>query len=242
MKINKTTLVLMGIIFLLLAGGFIYIHCLKRQLEEAHLANRIEILRNDKLKQISETQYQKLVADSLTQRELNKLVAELNLKLDAKPKIIEKIVFVPKEIEKPIDSVIVEGDSIHIIDHYPQKENYFVRYSNKLSLSEQSGIGKFEFNPFNVNIVISQRDDFVFQADVQVPPWLTVGSVDIQATPLIQPKIGNFGFTLGAGAGTEFLTGEGYGRLVGGLRFRRTYLDLGVNTNLSGDAVIKFEF
>jgi len=242
MKINKTTLILIGIILLLIAGWWIHTNLLENKLEEERTALRTEKIRNDSLVQVTETQWRKLVADTLTQRELQREVAKLKMDIAAKPKIVYRIVFVPKEVEKPVDSVIVEGDSIHIIDHYPQKENYFVRYSNKLSLSEQSGIGKFEFSPFNVNIVISQRADGVFQSDIQVPPWLTVGEVDIQATPMTQPKPNNFGLILGAGAGTEFLTGDGYGRLVGGLRFRKVYLDLGVNTNLSGDAVIKFEF
>lgn len=242
MKVN-ITLILIIIILLLIGGMFIGKNYYEGQIAEVNREKRALVLKNDKLEQISETQYRKLLADSLTQKELNKIVDSLKIKLDAKPKIIYKTKIVIEEVEKPIDSISIDGDTVNIVDHYPDKEEPFVTYKNKFSLSTQTGISDWKFTPFNLSIVVSQRSDGIWQTDTQVPDFMTITDITVQGTPQEPPEKRNrFGFILGAGAGQQLLDNTTYYRVETGIRWGKTYLDVGFNTNVSADATLKFEF
>ncbi|MCB1712425.1 MAG: hypothetical protein KDH96_08095, partial [Candidatus Riesia sp.] len=176
------------------------------------------------------------------QRELNKIVDSLEIELEAKPKVVYKIKYVPKEVEKPVDSIKIDKDSVQVEDYYPQKDNYFVKYKNKISLADSTGIGEWTFQPISLSGVISQREDGIFQADFKTPEWLKIEDVDIQAIPLEPPKIDNFGWILGGGLGKDFKADETFVRLSAGLRYKKFFLDVGATTNQTLDAGIKVEF
>jgi hypothetical protein len=239
---NKVTLILVLVILLLLTAGFIGKSYYERKLQKKDEAYKTEVLKNDSLQRISDTQYRKLVADTLKLKEVQKLVDSLGIQLDTKPKVVFQTEFVPVEIEKPVDSISIIDDIISIVDYYPQKENYFIRYQNKVSLLDKKGNSIFSFNPVDISIVLSQREDGLFQSDVKVPDFLSVGDVDIRSTPLEPTGVDNFGLLLGAGLGKDFKTEETFLRVSGGLRFKKFYLDVGANTNQVIDAGIKFEF
>jgi len=242
MKKVNTTLVLGVIILLLLITGFIGFNIYEGKLNKSDMAYRKLVIANDTLVKINETQYRKLVADTLTQRELNKIVKELGIALEAKPKIVYKTKIVIKEIEKPTDSVSIKGDSISIVDYYPQKTDYFVKYENVITVKDTTGISKFSFNPVDISIVISQREDGVFESDIKVPEFMTVGNVDIQSVPMSIPKVKNFGMLFGVGLGKSFKDQETYLKLSGGVRYKKFYIDVGGGTNGTLDGLIKFEF
>ena len=242
MKNNKVTIILVVIILLLLGGGALYINSLKEDIEEANRSVRMEKLRADKLEVISSTQARKLVADSLTQRELERLVKELGIALDAKPKIVWKTKFIIKEIEKEIDGIVVDSTSISVDDYFPQKENYFIRYQNRIDLLEGKGKSNWSFNPIEISGAISQRRDGIYTIDFKAPEFLQIESIDVQATPLDTPKVDNFGFLLGGGAGYDFRSQEVYGRLSGDIRIKKFYIGVGAGTNQTVDGGVKFEF
>lgn len=214
----------------------------EKELQSLKELYKKEVLKNDSLVKVNEMQYRKLVADTLTIRELEKEIKELGIELSAKPKIIEKIVFKPIEIEKPTDSISIEEDNLTIEDYYPQKENYFVKYLNKTNLTTKEGTSTFYFSPVPISIVISQRDDGIFQSDIKSPEWLTVEAVDILAIPMEHPKIDKFGVLVGVGIGRDFEKYETYGRFSVGVRYKTLYLDVGGGTNKQADASVKIEF
>lgn len=242
MTINKTTLFLIGTIFILLFVGWLGYQHFDKKVKEVERRERIAVIARDSLVKVSDIQYRKLVADSLKQSELNKLVKDLKIELDAKPKIIEVIKWKPRPVEKPTDDVVVKGDSINIRDYYPTKEKRFITYESKIDISTQKGTSVWAFESVEMTIVISQRKDGIFQADVKVPEWIEIGSIDIQATPMELPPPDKFGWLLGVGGGTDFLTGAHFGRLGGGIRYKKIYLNVGANTNSTMDATIQFEF
>lgn len=239
---NKIIIGLIVLLLLMLGGGALYINSLKGEIDDLEMANRKLVLKNDTLQKVSDTQYRKLVADTLTKRQLQKKVDSLGLELDAKPKVIYKVKFVPKEVEKPTDSVSVDSLGVTIDDYYPKRDNYFVRYQNRISLKDSTGVSKWSFGSISISGVISQRDDGIFQADFKTPEWLTIEDVDIQAVPLEVPKPDNFGLLLGGSVGKDFKSDEVYGRISGGLRFKKFYIDIGAGTNQTLDGGIKFEF
>lgn len=241
MKIN-ITLILIIIILLLIGGGFWMKNYYKNQIAEEKLELRKEKLGNDELKQIAEGHYQKLVADTLRVKDLERIVDSLNIELKAKPRIVYQIKYVPKEVEKPVDSISIQDGVIGIEDFYPEKDNYFIRYRNKISLVDSTGTGIWSFNPLSVSAVISERSDGMFVADFKTPSWLSIESVDIQATPLTPTKIDNFGWLLGVGVAKDFRDDAFYGRLSGGIRYKKIYLILGAGTNQTVGANLNFEF
>lgn len=244
MKVN-ITLILVIIILLLIGGGFLMKNHYEGQIAEVNREKRALILKNDTLQQISETQYRKLLADSLTQKELNRIVKDLEIKLEANPRIVYRTKIEIREVEKTTDSVSIENDTITVDSHYPQKENYFARYQSKISLKDSTATELWNFQPFDMALVVSLRDDGLYQVDSKVPSFMTISSIDVQGVPMSQDKDNkrnNFGLLLGGGVGQQFLDETTYYRLETGIRFKRFYIDVGFNTNVSGDAVIKFEF
>src|SRR5690625_3693569 len=213
----------------------------KKKIDEERRKYNTELIRNDSLIKVSETQYSKLIADTLTISQLNRKVKQLQIELKAKPKVITETKYIPKEIEKEVEVVKVVGDTVKIEDYYPNKESYFVKYENEISIKDKKGSSKFFFNPLKVTSVVSQRKDGLFQVDFKTPEWLEISSVNIQSTPLEKEKVKNFGILIGAGIGRNFDENKNNIRIESGIRFKRMYLDLGFNTSNTADLTLKFE-
>jgi len=239
---NRTTLALIIIMILLIVGGFIGKGYYEGKINKNQQAHRSLVLRNDTLQKVTETQYRKLVADTLTKRELRKLIDSLGVALDAKPTTIIKTELVIKEVIKEVDAVTVKGDSIHVIDYYPTKENYFVRYQSDVSLSSQEGVSKFTFRPIDIAIVMSQREDGVFQADIKAPSFIKINSLDIQSLPMELYKPDSFGWIIGAGVAKVLDEDQTFFRINAGIRFHKLYVLLGGSSHGAVDLNVNFEF
>lgn len=243
MKISRTTLVLSGVVVLLIGLIFFGVRKYKKDLKEAQTEIRTGKIKVDSLQKVADGHYRKLVADTLKQAELNKLVAELGLKLKEKPKVVEVIKFKPRPvIDKPVDEIAVKEDSVYIEDYYPQKANYAIKYSNKFSLSKKQGLSNWDFKPIQISIVLSQRKDGIFTSDIKTPDWIEVESVDIQSTPLELYKPDNFGWIVGVGTGKDYKSHNDYMRFTGGIRFKKLYFEVGGTTEQTLDASLKVEF
>ena len=242
MKNNKITIILIIIILLLIGGWFIHTNILKDKIDDANLEARIEKLRASKLEKISDVQSRKIVADSLTQRELNKRVKELEIALEAKPKIVWKTEFITKEIDKEVDEVSLDSNLVSVVDYYPKKEGYFVKYTNKIDLTTSEGKSNWQFNPITVSGVLSQREDGIYQIDFKHPDFMSIESIEVQATPLTEVRPDNFGFILGAGVGKDFEDNNTFFKVNGGIRYKKVYLMIGGTTNQLVDGSLNFEF
>lgn len=233
--------ILVILVIILIFGLIINRWYYKKKIDEERRKYNIELIRNDSLIKVSETQYSKLIADTLTISQLNKKIRQLQIDLKAKPKVITEIEYIPKEIEKEVEVVKVVGDTVKIEDYYPNKENYFVKYDNEVSIKDKKGTSKFSFRPLKVTSVVSQRNSGLFQVDFKTPEWLEISSVNIQSTPLEKEKVKNFGILIGAGIGRNFDENKNNIRIESGIRFKRMYLDLGFNTSNTADLTLKFE-
>lgn len=241
MKYININLYLVLIIIGLIIFGWIAKQGYDKKLEKAYTDNRTLKINKDELVKVNNEQYRKLVGDTLTQKQLNKIVDSLKLKLDAKPTTIIETVFVPVNDSGEIDDVIVSNDSIIIEDYYPKKENYFVKYFAKIIISKENGIGEFSFNPVELNLVISQREDGIYQLDTKTPNWLLINNINIQSIPLTLNKIDTFGWIVGGGYGKDYNTSENYLKLSAGFRWKKFYLLGNVLTNKNIDVGINLE-
>lgn len=243
MNKNRIIISLFSVIAILLIVGFIKLNQHRKALKEREDAYKDVVLKNDELKKINATQYQKLIDDRLKQKELDDIISGLKIELKNKPKTVIETVLVPVDKESPVDDVVVVNDSLTINDFYPQKKDYFVNYSARIDTESKKGIGRFSFQPVNVNLVLSQRKDGVYQLDTQVPEWMSVNNIEVRSLPLDVPRPDNFGLLLGVGYGKDFSKiREDYVRITTGVRWKKLYLEVGGNTNSTVDGGLKFEF
>lgn len=239
---KKTTLILIGVIVLLIMVGFFGKNYYDSKLQTANNKNRTLLISKDSLQKVAEGHYTKLVADTLKQRELNKIIDSLSIKLDAKPKVVTVIEYTPQPKDTETEVTEVTKDSVSIKDYYPNKIDPFIKYSSKISLKTEVGRGRFDFNPFNLSLIVSQKEDGTYRLDTKVPEWLEVNDIQVQSTPLTPTKPDNFGWILGASYGKDYSDFSNYLRLNGGFRFKKFYVIGGASTNKNIDIGINLEF
>ena len=212
-----------------------------KRLEKERIETRKLKIANSKLEKISEGHYQKLVADTLTKKQLRERIDELEIKVKDGVLVAESNIK-PKDVEKQIDSVLITPDSISIIDYYPKKENFFIKYSALLNLKDSTQIGKFSFSPLSISMVVSEQEDGTFLTDLKAPDFITLESLDVQSLPLTPPKIDNFGFLAGGGVNRGFQDGSlGY-EIMAGLRIKKFNLITSVNTQQQFGLAALIEF
>lgn len=241
MKFNST-LILVILILLLLGGGFIGYNYMNNKVEDARIDLRKERIKNDTLQILADGQARKLVADTLTKKQLRKKVDSLQIAYDGKPVTITQIVVTPKDSKKEIDSIIIGNEEIKVVDFYPQKDNYFVKYSNTINTLTKEGNSNWKFGKINLDLLITQKKDGTYEANMKAPAFIAINSLDVQSQPIDPIVSDNFGVLLGAGYGRDFGLGTDYLRVDGGIRFKKTYLMIGGNTNKQADIGLKYEF
>ena len=239
MKFNVTT-ILVILILLLIGAGFIGYNIMDNKVEDANDKIRNTTIAADSLR-LENGIYKKLVADTLEIKELKELVKELQIKVE-NPIIVERIVVKPADTVKDIDSIYINEGKAIITDFYPNKDNYFVRYQNEFTLENPKGKSEWKFNELPIDIVIGEKEDGTFEANLKAPDFIKVGKLDVSGIRIKPDKVDNFGVLLGAGYGKDFGTGTDYLEVGGGMRFKKTYLILEGNTNKQADIGLKFEF
>lgn len=128
-------------------------------------------LRTDTLVKINETQYTKLVADTLTKKQLKKVIDSLELENIKKPKEVYITNVIVKEITKTVDSLVYIDGKLNIVDYYPNKEDYFVRYSLTDTISN------FKFNPIQISLVVSEEKENLWKVDTKMPPYFEITNI-----------------------------------------------------------------
>lgn len=243
MKLDlKTIIIIILAIIACIATFKITSYFKDRNVENAEAKYHAQLLRNDSLVKIKDGLYEKHVADSLTQRDLNKLVDSLKIPVKGTVKQITRLAFKPKTQDTKIDSIKVENDSIHFEDFYPQQKDYFTKYEGKLNTATKSGKGKFSFSPQNINLVITQEADKSYKVTAGVPEYFNITGLDVQSLPIKEPEINNWGWLLGGGAGKDYREDSVYLKAAGGIRYKKIQVQFAGNTNKTVDVTTLIEF
>jgi len=116
MRLNIYKLSIISLLFLI----FILNRCKSNEISHINYNLHKALIKNDKLRLDKDGVYKKYVADSLTKKELNKKVRDLEIKVK-KPIIVEKIVFRNRDVKKIPDTVYIKKDTVKIVDYYPSK-------------------------------------------------------------------------------------------------------------------------
>ena len=213
----------------------------KSDLFKEREANKIEQIKGDSLKKISEGYYQKLIADTLTKKQLKELAAEIIELKNRKPVSVIKTIIQPVRIEKETDSILVDKDSVYIIDYYPNKDNPFLKYTNNFSLINNKGISNFDFNTINISQVVTKKQNGLYQVDFKGPDFLQVNSLDIQTEPIVSPIKDNWGTLIGVEYGKNLENKTNLLELNIYQRYKKLYIGASISTNKDIKGGIKIE-
>lgn len=240
----KNIFVSLALVLLLFVVFWVTKHSYDNKLEEILLEKRTATIKNDSLRKISDGYYKKLVADTLTKRELKKLVDSLNIEVK-NPRVVIVTEFIPRNEEE--DSPAEESsytDSIYYsTDYYPQKENYFIKHSSEIDLKLKKDKGRFSFGqPIKITMAVEQLADGTFETSLNAPDFIQLEKFDFQSLPMTEKKPDNFGWLAGAGYFNNITTQEQGIEITGGLRLNKFYL-LGsaqTNSTLGLKALLEF--
>lgn len=240
MKNTKTIVAVVIVMILALVGLKLTRDYYKKEIEKVEYRERVAIIKNDSLTKLAEGLYTKVVADTATIKQLRKVVDSLKLEIKD-PEVIIKTVFVPKEVEKPIDGIVVKDSIIQTKDNYPNSVNPFVKYESTIDVKKGTGVGKFSFNPIEMNLVIGENEDGTHSLTTKLPEYFQVSSVEVLSKPMEVKEEDNFGWLVGVGGGKDFYNNTPYLGGSLGIRYKKYYLDVVVGSNNSVTGLIKIE-
>lgn len=238
-KILKILIIVLGI----LAFTFWY---QKGQAEKREFQTQQQLrkktIAEDSIKKVSDGYYQKLVADTLTSKELKRLAERIVDLENREPVSVTKTVIQPVKIIKETDSITREGDSISITDFYPNKVNPFLKYTNNFSLVTNKGNSFFDWNPITLTEVVTKKNDGLYQIDFLAPEFIKVNSIDIQTEPMAKPIPDNWGTVIGIEYGKNLETKTNVFEINAYQRYKKIYFGGAISTNKDLKGGIKFEF
>jgi hypothetical protein len=240
MKLDFKTIVIAGLFAFMV---FYITKCNSdKQTEELRAELHKNEIKMDTLKKISDTQYEKLVADTVTKKDMAKIIKDLEMEVK-NPKIITRIEYKQRDVEKAMDNVIVENDSVHIEDYYPSKEKHTLKYTGGISLVSKQGKGKFEFKPQKLDLLISETDKGMWKATLKTDnEFVEVNSLDVHTLPVAEQKIKNWKYFGGAKYNTTSdKTTQSY-EILGGFRYKKLNVLGSVNTNSQLGVGLMFDF
>lgn len=211
------------------------------ELLKEKLKYKTEIIKNDSLQKINEGHYRKLVADTLTRKQLKDLIADVTELKNRKPISLTTTIIKPVEIRKETDQISVEKDSVFIEDYYPNKETSFLKYTNRFSLSTQKGLSNFSFNEITLKQVVTKKENGLYQVDFKGPDFLELKSLDIQTEPMSEPVKDNWGTLIGVEYGQNLENKTNIFEVNLYQRYKKIYVGASVSTNKDLKGGIKIE-
>lgn len=241
MIVNKDRLVRIALIFIIIVLMIFGIsQCnSKRQAQNVVKDYKEFILKSDSLRLVKEGRYQKVVNDLNNQRDLNKKLKEENKELYKDIKDDNKLPISYTNIEaqpkNKVDTIIIrdtikDGHYYKVFnDFYPNNEKPFITYKGEIN--NNSVLGEFKFNPFELDLVISEKEKGIFEADLNAPEWLTVNSLEVNSLPLKNIKKDNFDWMLGGAAGLNTQDNTPVFDIEGGFRYKESLFSIQGTSN-----------
>lgn len=234
MNLSKFNLGTIAIIVLLFFGILQFNKCSSdREKDKLKAELHAQLLRGDTLKKISDTQYEKLVADTLTKKRLKQIIDSLGI-IVKNPLVVTKIVYQQKTVEKDVDGIVVKDSIVSVEDYYPNKEKQTIKYTSKINLKTTKGTSKFEFQPQTMDLVVSQEANGLWKATFRTDSeFVNINSVDVLALPSVTKEIvvNNWG-TLGGVKYNTSMTNKGSSlEVLGGVRYKKVNIIGSASTN-----------
>lgn len=229
-------------ILFLLVGWYVSNYFSESKAQQLREDLKIMTLKKDSLVTIEEGLYTKMIADTAKVRELKDKVKELELKIKEPEVIIQKeIVF--DSLSTKVKSKKIDSVNFKFADYYPEKDNYFIKYTARINTLAKSVKGRFVIQPLSLSSVMGVNEKKEYRINTRLPSFATISNLDVIATPYKDKRKKDvFGFIFGAGYGKSFETESDFLTMQTGIRLNKTYLFLNAGTNQTVGATLMVEF
>lgn len=235
----KTILLYITIVALIF---FVYSwHYAEKNKKEAQRMEQVRLVRNDSLRKVARGQYEKLVADTLTKKQLSEKIKELGIQLK-NAELAQKIVFVPRDTITIIKEIKKTDSTLTFINFYPKKESYFVKHTTKVNTKDTTATGEFNFNPVTLSLGIAQQKNGTYKVVTKLPEYFTIKSLDVESLPTQREESNKWGILVGADYIQNLQTQKVDLGIDTYIRFKKFYIGGGITTNKDAKAGIKIEF
>lgn len=188
-KDYKFYLIVAGILF----GIYFFFIKPNMALNELKKQNEIlkkEIIAKDTLQKLADGKYSKLVNTYNSASDLNKILRDsMKLVSDSISKRKERVLFVDQNNitfkNKTGKSVAVaNSDSTYSFSsYYPDKTNFFIQHDGILNTKTKSVADAWKFSNVNLNVVVTERKDGLWDSYIDGPDFLKVNSVKVNSLP-----------------------------------------------------------
>lgn len=243
MKLDFKGIMLILSVVALIFFGYSWYYANKHK-EEAQRLEHVRLIRNDSLRKIITEKgilYEKLVADTLSKKQLREKIKELGLELE-NALLAQKIVFVPRDTIKIIEDIKTTDTTLTFTDYYPKKEGYFVRHITNHNTKDTTATGEFGFNPITMSLGISEQKDGTYKVTTKMPDYFNINSIDVQSLPIEKEEKDNWGILVGADYVNDFDSENKFLDVNSYLRYKKFYIGGGFRTDNTVKAGLKFEF
>ena len=181
----------MGILGVVCIGLIIYGLSVLKKKDNDNILLKKEILAKDTLINHGNGDYSKLVNNFETQKSLNDSLKKNNKELyDIIKKNGEKtisntsIVFVPIDKDTESKGTIDKKDSTFSYNaFYPDEKKPFISYKSKINLNTQEVKSSWKFNPIDVNIVVTEKENGMWNSHIDAPDYFKVNKLTVNALP-----------------------------------------------------------
>lgn len=241
MKLGYKEIILIIVLILFFVSGFfVSNHFAKIKKEDLKRELRIERIKNDSIKKVAEGHYSKLVADTLTKRQLRAKIKELEFEIDNPTEVGNiSLSFDKKETKTKVEK---KDSVIKLEDHYPNKKEPFITYSATINKYTNESRGLFVIRDLELITARGLNLDGTTRFDIKVPEFSTVRTLNIQSLDTYQSRRSNFAYLMGGQAVYDYNTNEIHAGVNFGLRHKKTYLTVGTATNGTINTGLTFEF
>ena len=237
---HKHNFLIFAVFVALVSTLFLHKGCSNKEEEiDKERIYKQRILEQDSLRKIDSLNYERLVNDLYNERELKEDLRRENQQLyenleKEKKKVVSYTKIVGK-LKGKTSVIYIKPEERLFHDYYPNSKEWFVHYFGEIY--NDSIIGHFEFQPLRLDLVITEKEKGLFQANLNAPSWLEITSLKVNTLPLTydyeKARVDNFDWLYGGGLGYSYLTRNPYIGLNFGFRYKRSLFYLQGNTNQS---------
>lgn len=193
-----------------------------------------EVIEKAVLIKESEGMYSKVVNDLAKEKELKQKIESefqelskiLKERKERPVQIVEQILQMPFRIDtvNVYDTIIQEKSTQIATFYYPDQNDYFA--SVDVSFQGGIGIGKFNFNPLPVNLVVTQKDNGLYTAYAESHDFIEFSKVDVNTLPM-EPQFPDKPYKFYLGGGIGYIEGFKF-YTAGSVRWKDHIMDVNV--------------
>lgn len=149
----------------------------------------MEIIKKDSLKKVAEGKYSKLVNTYSNKKELTEIVKTSSPEIFGLIKKNNERILSNTSLNfslkpKTDTTKTILKDSVYTFtSFYPKKENAFIQLDGSLDTKTNKLSEKWKFNNINIDIVLTEKEDGLWNSYLNGPEYIKVNSMQVNSLP-----------------------------------------------------------